>query len=561
MMDKNQWWKHAVIYQVYTKSFQDTNGDGVGDLNGVIKHLPYIHSLGVDVIWLSPVYCSPQIDNGYDISDYRKIDPMFGTNEDMYKLIKLAHSNNIKIIMDLVANHTSDQHQWFQESCKSKDNFFSDFYVWQNPKEDGSEPNNWGSSFGGSAWTYCEQRDQYYLHYYAKEQPDLNWENPRVRQAVYDIMRFWISKGVDGWRLDVITSISKDQSFKDRPNPNKSAFVSAYQNNGPRMHEFIHEMNSEVLEPFDMLSIGEAPDSSSENVLELVSPERKELNMVLPFEHMKCDIRPGGYGHFDIQALDVLKLKKVMSDWQEKLFNNKAGSGLYFENHDRARTPSRWGNDKKYRYESATAFATILHGMYGTPFIYQGEEIGMTNANLKLQDYEDIEVKGAYKKLVEQEKVMTDKQFLYSVGKVSRDHARTPMQWDEKKNPGFSTTKPWFGVNPDYQRINVDFDLKNTKSIYRYYQQLVALRHDHNVIVDGSYMPIEPNDPNVFAYVREDQKETITVIVNLSENIIPIQKYTEHIVEGLIYLKNYESRMNLIDDLKAYEAIVILLKK
>src|SRR5699024_7244651 len=292
-LSKNEWWKDAVIYQVYPKSFLDTNGDGIGDIKGIEQKIPYLKKLGIDALWISPVYLSPQIDNGYDIADYRKIDPMFGSNTDMKKLISDAHNHGIKVIMDLVANHTSDQSLWFKESQKSRDNYFSDFYIWKDPQKDGSEPNNWGSNFGGSAWTYCEERQQYYLHYYGKQQPDLNWENPKVRQAIYDVMRYWKAHGVDGWRMDVITSISKNQDFPNNDNPHGLKYVVGNQNNGPRMHEFIHEMNQEVLEPFHMMSVGEAPDSKSKDTRSLVDPTRKELNMVFTFEHMHVDRKPG----------------------------------------------------------------------------------------------------------------------------------------------------------------------------------------------------------------------------------------------------------------------------
>lgn len=358
-----EWWKNAVIYQVYPKSFLDTNDDGIGDLKGIDSKLGYLKKLGVDALWISPCYLSPQIDNGYDIADYRKIDPMFGDNSDLEQLIQDAHAKNIKIIMDMVANHTSDKSIWFEESRKSKNNYFSDFYIWKDPKEDGSEPNNWGSNFGGSAWTYDSNREQYYLHYYGKQQPDLNWENPKVRQAIYDVMRYWKAHGVDGWRMDVITSISKEQNFPNNPNPHHLEYVVGNQNNGPRMHEFIHEMNQEVFKPFSMMSVGEAPDSKSKDARLLVEPDREGLNMVFTFEHMHVDRKPGDVnGRWAIQPVDIVQLKRTLANWQNTL-DGHGWNALYFENHDRARTPSRWGNDTKYRYESATAFATVLHGI------------------------------------------------------------------------------------------------------------------------------------------------------------------------------------------------------
>ncbi|WP_155286828.1 alpha-glucosidase [Lacticaseibacillus zhaodongensis] len=554
----NQWWRQAVIYQVYPKSFQDTNGDGIGDLQGIIEHLPYIKRLGADAVWLSPVYCSPQVDNGYDIADYRHVDPMFGSDADMDELIKQAHHLGLKIIMDLVANHTSDQHAWFKQSRQSKDNPYSDYYIWRDPAPDGGVPNNWGSSFGGSAWTFDDTRGQYYLHYYSPQQPDLNWENPKVRQAVYDIMRYWVVKGVDGWRLDVITSISKDQQFCDRPNPKHLPYVSSGQNNGPRMHEFIAEMNREVFTPLNQLSIGEAPDSSSENVLALVAPDQHELNMVIPFEHMKSDVVPGGNGHFDLQPLDVVYLKGVLSRWQETLASVNAGSALYFENHDRARIPSRWGDDGKYRYQSATAFATALHGLRGTPFVYQGEEIGLTNTKLKLEDYEDVETKGAYHKLVEEQKVMTKSQFVEAANKVSRDHARMPIPWNGGEQGGFTTGKPWFALNPSFPQINVRNDLESKQSVFEYYQRLIKLRHELGVLTDGAYELIAPEDPHVFGYWRIDTNQRLLVIANLSAHEQSITPYSQAAEETCkIIITNYADRRSLKEPLRPYEAMIV----
>lgn len=528
---KNEWWKNAVIYQVYPKSFYDTNGDGIGDLKGINEKLDYLKELGVDAIWISPCYLSPQIDNGYDIADYRKIDPMFGNNEDMKKLIHDAHSRNIKIIMDMVANHTSDKSIWFEESRKSRDNYFSDFYIWKDPKSDGSEPNNWGSNFGGSAWTYDNNRKQYYLHYYGKQQPDLNWENPKVRQAIYDVMRYWKAQGVDGWRMDVITSISKNQSFPDNDNPHNLKYVVGNQDNGPRMHEFIHEMNQEVLKPFEMMSVGEAPASKSKDARLLVDPKREELNMVFTFEHMHVDRKPGNVnGRWAIQPVDIVQLKKTLANWQNTL-DGHGWNALYFENHDRARTPSRWGNDKEYRYESATAFATVLHGLKGTPFVYQGEEIGMTNPKFNLDDYEDIELKTNYHKLVEQEKTISADDFLKADRKISRDNARTPMQWDSSDNGGFTQGSPWFKVNPNYRELNVSKDISSNKSVFKYYQSLIKLRHDNLIFKDGSFELLLPEDKNIFAYIRKLGNEKLLVVANLSNSsreIDLLKEYSEY---------------------------------
>ncbi|GEO59383.1 glycoside hydrolase family 13 protein [Companilactobacillus bobalius] len=549
-----EWWKNAVIYQVYPKSFFDTNDDGIGDLKGIDSKLDYLKELGVDALWISPCYLSPQIDNGYDIADYRKIDPMFGDNSDLEKLMQDAHSKNIKIIMDMVANHTSDKSVWFEESRKSKDNYFSDFYIWRDPKEDGSEPNNWGSNFGGSAWTYDSNRKQYYLHYYGKQQPDLNWENPKVRQAIYDVMRYWKAHGVDGWRMDVITSISKNQDFPNNPNPHNLQYVVGNQNNGPRMHEFIHEMNQEVFKPFSMMSVGEAPDSKSKDARLLVEPDREELNMVFTFEHMHVDRKPGDVnGRWAIQPVDIVQLKKTLSNWQNTL-DGHGWNALYFENHDRARTPSRWGNDTKYRYESATAFATVLHGLKGTPFVYQGEEIGMTNPHFELEDYEDIELKTNYDKLVKQEKTINDVDFLKAARKISRDNARTPMQWDDSKNAGFTKGKPWFKLNPNYKELNVSNDLRSDKSVFKYYQELIKLRHEEPILKDGTFELLLPDDKNIFMYTRTLDDKQWLVIANLSSETQKVETLNKY-VDFKTVITNYDGKNGEI--LGPYEARIL----
>lgn len=554
----SEWWKNAVIYQIYPKSFKDSNGDGFGDINGIIEKLPYIKSLGVDAIWLNPLYVSPQVDNGYDIVDYRKIDPRFGSNEDLYHLIREAHQLNLKIIMDLVVNGTSDQHQWFKESCKSKDNYFSDFYIWKDAKEDGSEPNNWGSNFSGSAWEWNEQRQQYYLHYYAKEQPDLNWENPRVREAVFDLMRFWKARGVDGWRMDIITSISKNQNFPDNPAKNGEKYVVANQDNGPRMHEFIHDIDREVLSPFKMMSVGEAPASKSIDARQLVDPKREELDMVFTFEHMHIDRKPGGInGCWDVQPADIIALKNILSDWQNSL-RDHGWNALYFENHDRARTPSRWGNDHEYRYESATAFATVLHCLQGTPFVYQGEEIGMTNPDFKLEDYEDVELTTNYHQFVEEQKTLSAADFLKAAHKISRDNARTPMQWNDAVNAGFSEAKPWFKINTRYPEINVTKDQESQKSVSNYYRKLIELRHQNLILRDGTYELKFADDPDVFVYERVLGKQKWAIIANLSEKTFDLSDYYTADTKTKVLLSNYQRQGSGLGDaaLKPWEALV-----
>ena len=544
----DKWWKNAVIYQIYPKSFKDTNGDGIGDIPGIIEKIPYLKSLGIDGLWISPLYLSPQVDNGYDITDYRMIDPMFGTNDDMYALIHEAHAAGIKIIMDFVANHTSDQALWFQVSRKSKTNFFSDFYIWKDPKPDGSEPNNWGSNFGGSAWTFDESRQQYYLHYYAAEQPDLNWENEMVRQYIYDMMRFWKSKGVDGWRMDVVTSISKNLDFPD----NDRDLVTSNQQNGPRMHEFIHEMNQEVLTPCEMMSVGESPAAKASDAHLLVSPEREELDMIFTFEHMHIDRKQGDVnGRWALQNRDLVSLKRILSDWQMALRDN-GWNALYFENHDRARVISRWGNDTTYRYECATAFATVLHGLQGTPYIYQGEEIGMVNADYDLSDYNDIELHGNYDHYVLRKQSISHDDFMRAAYKVSRDHARTPMQWSNDKNAGFSDGKPWLKINPRFSEINATADMASERSIFKYYQTLIQLRKNNKMFLDGSYELLFPDDENLFIYKRTLHGETWLIVANLSETMID-SPFENDKAEMMI---TNMSRSTLSEQLRPYEAFI-----
>lgn len=546
------WWKKAVFYQIYPKSFNDTNNDGIGDLNGIREKLPYLKELGIDALWISPVYLSPQVDNGYDIADYRQIDPMFGTNQEMYDLIEEAHEQEIKIVMDFVANHTSDECLWFKESRKSKDNFFSDFYIWKDAKADGSAPNNWGSSFGGSAWSWDDSRQQYYLHYYAKEQPDLNWENPMVREYIYDMMRFWKSKGVDGWRMDVVTSISKDLAFPDNPR----AFTTENQQNGPRMHEFIHEMNQEVLKPFEMMSVGESPAAKSNDAYLLVDPKREELDMIFTFEHMHVDRKKGDVnGRWALKKMDLPQLKSILASWQIEL-RDKGWNALYFENHDRARVISRWGNDQEFRYQTATAFATVLHGLQGTPFVFQGEEIGMTNPKFELEEYEDIELRGNYQFYVEQQKTMNKEAFLAAVHKISRDNARTPMQWDVSENAGFSQADPWFKLNPNYPEINVENDRKSEQSVFKYYQALIELRHNEAILTEGSFELLYPEDEALFIYKRQYAGKTWYVVANFSETKQEIPSEVNGLT-GKIMIKNNLQRAELSNSLAPYEAFII----
>ena len=553
----SDWWKKSVVYQIYPRSFMDSNGDGFGDLQGIIQKLDYLKDLGIDVIWLSPVYDSPQQDNGYDIRDYRQMYEKFGTMEDMDELIEKAHDRGIRIVMDLVANHTSDEHQWFVESRKSADNPYSDYYIWKDPKNDGGEPNNWGSSFCGSAWTYDPERGQYYLHFYDKKQPDLNWENETVRREVYDLMKFWMDKGVDGWRMDVIASISKYTDFPDYPEePGRRYYTGFMHSNGPRLHEFLQEMNREALMGYDCMTVGEAPGSTSENARLFVDPRRQELNMIFTFEHMNIDRIPGHVNRkWALKPFDIRNLKRVMSDWQEKL-EGHGWNALYLENHDQPRVVSRWGNDTCYRKECAKAYATILHGMKGTPYVYQGEEIGMVNASYELEEYEDVEVKNACMELVEREKTISREEFKKAVWKKSRDNARTPMQWTGGENAGFTSGTPWFKVNPRYKEINVEEALKDQDSVFHYYQKLIRLRHEEDILTEGSYRLLLPEDESLFVYEREYDGKKWLVAANLTGSPVPAGR-----LEGILspeYKVIIQNKPEVMKDgmIQPYEAFI-----
>ena len=553
----DKWWKNSVVYQIYPRSFQDSDGDGFGDLPGVISRLDYLKKLGIDVIWLSPVFDSPQDDNGYDIRDYRRIYDRFGTNGDMERLIAEAHRRGIRVVLDLVVNHTSDEHAWFVESRKSPDNTYSDYYIWKDPKPDGSAPNNWGSSFCGSAWEYCEERNQYYLHFYSKKQPDLNWENPRLRREVYDLMNFWMEKGADGWRMDVIASISKDQDFPDYPEESgKTYYTGKYHSNGPRLHEFIQEMNREVMSRYDCMTVGEAPGSTPEVAQLFTAPERKELDMIFTFEHMNIDRIPGSVNRkWALKPFDLRELKRVMTQWQTKLYK-KGWNALYFENHDQPRVISRWGNDQEYREACAKAYATVLHGMQGTPYIYQGEEIGMTNVHFDLADYEDIEVRNAYQELVVKEKSISEEDFKKAVWNKSRDNARTPMQWDGTEHAGFTRGTPWFQVSGRYGEINVEKALRDPDSIFYYYQKLIKLRHEEPILTEGEYVLLLENDPDIFAYLRRSEKETWLVAANLSEKTLPADALLTYAGSHQEFMISNYGRTDMEGVLRPYEAFM-----
>ncbi len=512
---KKTWWKESVVYQIYPRSFKDSNGDGIGDLNGITEKLDYLKELGIDVIWLSPVYESPNDDNGYDISNYQGIMKEFGTMEDFDRMLARAHELGIRIVMDLVVNHTSDEHPWFVESRKSKDNPYRDYYIWKEGK-DGREPNNWSSCFGGSAWKYDEATDMYFLHLFSPKQPDLNWENERVRRAVYEMMDWWCQKGIDGFRMDVISMISKDPAYPDGElKENGYGDYGPYVYNGPRVHEYLQEMNREVLSRYDLLTVGECAGVTVEEARRYANLDSRELNMVFQFEHMNLD--GGETFKWNDRKIDLVELKQTLSKWQTQL-HEKAWNSLYWCNHDQPRILSRLGNDgDAYREISAKMLATCLHMMQGTPYIYQGEELGMTNVPFSsLEDFRDIESINAYHEYVERGRITPEDMMRYLCCK-SRDNARTPMQWNDEKNAGFTEGAPWIMVNPNYLKINAKEQLSRETSVFHYYQKLIRLRKEHEIIVYGNYTLLLPEDPALYVYTRELDGEKLLVVCNFSD--------------------------------------------
>lgn len=537
------WWKNSVVYQIYPKSFQDSNGDGIGDIPGIISRLDYLEKLGIDVIWLSPVYESPMDDNGYDISDYRAIHPDFGTMEDMDQLIAEADKRGIKIVMDLVVNHTSDEHEWFQEALKGKDNPYRDYYVWRDPVN-GGPPNDLESTFSGSAWEYDEVSGQYYLHLFSKKQPDLNWENPKMRQDIYDMINFWLDKGIGGFRMDVIDNIGKV--------PDEKIVV-----NGPKLHDYLQEMNRETFSKYDVMTVGETWGATLENAQLYSDPDRNELSMIFQFEHIGLDEQDDG-AKWDLKEIDFVELKEVLSKWQTDI-GDKAWNSLFWNNHDSPRIVSRWGNDKEYRVESAKAFAILLHFMKGTPYIYQGEEIGMTNTPISdISEANDIETINMYHERIE--KGYSKEEIIESINVKGRDNGRRPVQWSSEEHGGFTTGEPWQAVNSNYTEINVEDALKDENSIFYTYQQLVRLRKENPIIVKGSYTLLLPDHESVFAYEREYEGEKWTVVVNLSE-----EKETLELGEGTVssIISNYSREEYDLKhvELEPYEAFAYKSKK
>lgn len=527
---QKHWWQETTVYQVYPRSFKDSNGDGIGDLQGIISRLDYLQNLGIGAIWLSPVYRSPNDDNGYDISDYQNIMKEFGTMNDMDELISEAKKRNIRIVMDLVVNHTSDEHKWFIESKKSKDNPYRDFYIWRDPK-DGGVPNKLESSFSGSAWQFDEKTGQYYLHLFSKKQPDLNWENEKVRQAVYKMMNFWIDKGIGGFRMDVIDLIGKQ--------PDKMIT-----GNGPKLHEYLQEMNQATFGGKDMLTVGETWGATPEIAKLYSSPERHELSMVFQFEHSGLDQQPGKE-KWDLQPLDIGKLKKVLAKWQTEL-GDEGWNSLFWNNHDLPRIVSRWGNDQEYRVPSAKMLAILLHMMKGTPYIYQGEEIGMTNKPIKdFSEISDIESRNMYRERIAKGYKKAD--IIKSINTKGRDNARTPIQWNESAQAGFTTGTPWLEVNPNYKSINVQDALNDSNSIFYTYKKLIQLRKDNPIMIWGDFKLLE-TEPDIFVFERIYQSEKWLIVNNFSNDIHRLQ--LPDIKPGSMIIQNYDHAITDVSNLE-----------
>ena len=532
-LDKTKagWWKNAVFYQIYPKSFQDTTGSGTGDLQGIISRLDYLETLGIDGIWLSPVCQSPQVDNGYDISDYCSVDPMFGSMEDMETLIREAKKRNISIILDLVLNHSSNQHQWFQEALKGKDNPYYHYYIWRDGTPD-QFPNDMQSVFGGPAWTYVPELKQYYFHQFAPEQPDLNWENPQLRQALYDSIRFWVDKGIEGFRLDVIDQIGKDPDLK-------------VTGNGPKLHDYLRELSENAF-PAHIVTVGEAWGADVERAKLYSAPDGSELSMVFQFQHICLD---QGSDKWDMRSLELPKLKACLTHWQQGL-HGQGWNSLFFNNHDLPRIVSRWGNDGHYRVESAKMLATMLHGMEGTPYIYQGEELGMTNIRLDIHQYDDVEIKNLYNDRIT--KGCSHDAIMASIWARGRDNARTPMQWSAEKNAGFTSGTPWLPVNENHSFVNAESALADDHSVFHYYRRLIALRKQYSVFRDGSFALQDAEDPYIFAYTRDTETAHLLVVCNFTENQLPYE-LPDRFHGSRLLLSNYDTDA---PGLRPYEAAI-----
>ncbi len=543
-----KWWKEAVVYQIYPRSFKDSNGDGIGDLRGIIEKLDYLKELGIDVIWLNPCYASPNDDNGYDISDYYSIMPEFGTMEDFDELLEQAHKRGIKIVMDLVVNHTSDEHKWFIESRSSRDNPYRDYYIWRDGKN-GKEPNNWGSNFSPSAWEYDEKTNQYYLHLFSKKQPDLNWEHEPLRRDVYKMMNFWFEKGIDGFRMDVINLIKKPEGLPDSKLPPTTAegYVldgNLYANN-PGLVEFLQEMNKNVMSKYDCMTVGETCFVTPEIALDYVKEDNKALNMVFHFEIMEIK-----------ENFDLVRLKEIQQKWYDGIIPKGGWNSQYLNNHDQPRQVSIFGNDKEYREKSAKLLGTMLHTLPGTPYIYQGEEIGMTNCAFNsIDEFKDISAHFSYDQMIKQGK--SKEEALDWLNKYSRDHARTPMHWDDTENAGFTKGKPWLKMNPNYKDINVKAALADPESIFYHYKKLIALRKSNDVMVYGDFKDLLPKDPEIYAYTRTLDSTKWLILLNFSDSEKEVT--LDMNVEGKVILSNYPEYIakGQSAQLKPYEAVIV----
>ncbi|GFI24204.1 oligo-1,6-glucosidase [Lachnospiraceae bacterium] len=547
------WWKEAVIYQIYPRSFMDSDGDGIGDLQGIISRLDYLKYLGIDIIWLSPIYKSPNDDNGYDISDYQDIMDEFGTMEDFDELLKAAHERDIKIVMDLVVNHTSDEHQWFVESRKSKNNAYRDYYIWREGKDAQTPPNNWGSCFGGSAWQYDEMTDMYYLHLFSKKQPDLNWDNPKVRKEVFDMMTWWCDKGIDGFRMDVISMISKTKEMPD----GKDGDFSPYCIHGPNVHKYLQEMNEKVLSRYNIMTVGETAGVTTEQAQQYAGEDTHELNMVFQFEHVEGD---GKYGKWTDKKIPLVTLKQILSRWQTELYQ-KAWNSLFWDNHDQPRAVSRFGDDRPmYREVSAKMLATCLHMLQGTPYIYQGEELGMTNYPFESpNDFRDIESINAYREWCSEGR-LSHEEFWPCITFKSRDNARTPIQWDDSPQAGFTVGTPWIAVNPNYTEINAKVETANMDSVFHYYKKLIKLRKENPIIVYGKYEALMEDSEELFVYTRTLDSEKLLVVCSFCDHETNFTIPAEF-VGTVCLISNVQNAYDKAEmTLKPYEAFVLYYK-
>ncbi len=549
------WWKEAVIYQIYPRSFMDSNGDGIGDIKGITSRLDYLKYLGVDVLWLSPIYRSPNDDNGYDISDYQAIMDEFGTMEDFDEMLSEAHARGLRVVMDLVVNHTSDEHKWFMESRRSKENAYRDYYIWREGKDEKTPPNNWGSCFSGSAWQYDEETAMYYLHLFSKKQPDLNWDNPKVRDEVFNMMAWWCDKGIDGFRMDVISMISKTKEMPDGQVTDFYGDYGPYCIHGPNIHKYLKEMNKRVLSRYDIMTVGETPGVTTELAKQYAGEDAGELNMVFQFEHVD---NHGKYGKWDDQKWQLTKLKKILTRWQTELYG-KAWNSLFWDNHDQPRAVSRFGDDRQeYREASAKMLATCLHMMQGSPYIYQGEELGMTNYPFRSpDDFRDIESINAYKEWCLSGNV-SHEDFWPCITFRSRDNARTPVQWDDSEQAGFTSGTPWIPVNPNYKEINAKAETKDPDSVFHYYKKLIALRKENPIMVYGKYEPLLEDSEELFVYTRTLDNEKLLIVCNFTDQDVAFTMPEEFTGRSCLIanMENDYSKNNIT--VKPYEAFVLV---